>query len=105
MSVYWSDQYTCDFSPYFRMFFAVKHIYLTLYIVHALRISPIYSVPPALALVWPRVLAPLACVLPCVAVLFAACSRSPLFTSSGRSSARVAVLAALFTCSPMSCIG
>lgn len=27
------------------MFFAVKHIYLTLYIVYALRISPIYSVP------------------------------------------------------------
>ena len=37
-----------DFSSYSRMFFAVKHIYLTLYIVHALRISPIYSVPPAL---------------------------------------------------------
>ena len=37
-----------DFSPYSRMFFAVKHIYLTLYIVDALRISPIYSMPPAL---------------------------------------------------------
>ena len=38
------------------MFFAVKHIYLTLYIVYALRISPIYSVPPALAVraaAWP----------------------------------------------------
>lgn len=34
-----------DFSPYSRMFFAVKHIYLTLYIVYVLRISPIYSVP------------------------------------------------------------
>lgn len=38
-----------DFSPYSRMFFAVKHIYLTLYIAYILRISPIYSVPPALA--------------------------------------------------------
>lgn len=27
------------------MFFTIKHIYLTLYIVYALRISPIYSVP------------------------------------------------------------
>ena len=36
-------------SPYLRHIFAVKHIYLTLYIVYALRISPIYSVPPALA--------------------------------------------------------
>ena len=33
-----------DFSPYSRMFFAVKHIYLTLYIVYMCRISPIYSV-------------------------------------------------------------
>ena len=34
-----------DFSPYSRMFFAVKHIYLTLYIVHTYRIAPIYSAP------------------------------------------------------------
>ena len=45
MPVYWSEQYTCDFSPYLRHIFAVKHIYLTLYIVYVLRISPIYSVP------------------------------------------------------------
>lgn len=49
MLVYWSEQYTFDFSPYLRHIFAVKHIYLTLYIVYALRVSPIYSVPPALA--------------------------------------------------------
>lgn len=30
-----------DFSPYFRMFFAVKHIYLTLYIAYMRRIAPI----------------------------------------------------------------
>lgn len=34
-----------DFSLFSRMFFAVKHIYLTLYIVYAYRIAPIYSVP------------------------------------------------------------
>ena len=34
-----------DFSPYSRMFFAVKHIYLTLYIVYICRVTPIYSVP------------------------------------------------------------
>lgn len=34
-----------DFSPYFRMFFAVKHIYLTLYIVDACHVAPIYSAP------------------------------------------------------------
>ena len=34
-----------DFSPYSRMFFAVKHIYLTLYIVYMCRIAPIYSAP------------------------------------------------------------
>lgn len=34
-----------DFSLYFRMFFTVKHIYLTLYIVYAYRIAPIYSAP------------------------------------------------------------
>ena len=34
-----------DFSLYSRMFFAVKHIYLTLYIVYMCRIAPIYSVP------------------------------------------------------------
>ena len=34
-----------DFSPYSRMFFAVKHIYLTLYIAYVCRIAPIYSVP------------------------------------------------------------
>ena len=34
-----------DFSPYSRMFFAVKYIYLTLYIVYMCRIAPIYSVP------------------------------------------------------------
>ena len=34
-----------DFSPYSRMFFAVKHIYLTLYIAHMCRIAPIYSAP------------------------------------------------------------
>lgn len=34
-----------DFSPYFRMFFAVKHIYLTLYIAYMCRIAPIYSAP------------------------------------------------------------
>ena len=32
-----------DFSPYFRMFFIVKHIYLTLYIAYVCRIAPIYS--------------------------------------------------------------
>lgn len=35
-----------DFSPYSRMFFAVKHIYLTLYILRICRVAPIYSVPP-----------------------------------------------------------
>ena len=30
-----------DFSPYSRMFFAVKYIYLTLYIVYMRRIAPI----------------------------------------------------------------
>ena len=49
MQVCWSEQYTFDFSPYLRHIFTVKHIYLTLYIVYALRISPIYSVTPALA--------------------------------------------------------
>ena len=34
-----------DFSPYSRMFFAVKHIYLTLYIVYICRVTPIYSAP------------------------------------------------------------
>lgn len=34
-----------DFSPYSRMFFAVKHIYLTLYIAYVCRIAPIYSAP------------------------------------------------------------
>lgn len=34
-----------DFSPYFRMFFAVKYIYLTLYIVHICRVASTYSVP------------------------------------------------------------
>ena len=34
-----------DFSPYSRMFFAVRHIYLTLYIVHICCVAPIYSVP------------------------------------------------------------
>ena len=62
MPVYWSEQYTCDFSPYSRMFFTVKHIYLTLYIVYALRISPIYSVPPALA----RSARLRACLRPCL---------------------------------------
>ena len=62
-----------DFSPYSRMFFAVKHIYLTLYIVYALRISPIYSVP--------------------------ACSRAcSLCLLSVRPRGRVAVLAALAVC-------
>ena len=45
MPVYCSDQYTSDFSPYLRHIFAVKHIYLTLYIVRMRRIAPIYSVP------------------------------------------------------------
>ena len=38
------------------MFFAVKHIYLTLYIVYTCRTAPIYGVPPALAVraaTWP----------------------------------------------------
>lgn len=50
-----------DFSPYFRMFFAVKHIYLTLYVVYTCRTAPIYSVPPALAVraaAWPSSLRP-----------------------------------------------
>lgn len=34
-----------DFSPYSRMFFAVKHIYLTLYIVCMCSTAPICSVP------------------------------------------------------------
>ena len=34
-----------DFSPYSRMFFAVKYIYLTLYIAYICRVTPIYSVP------------------------------------------------------------
>lgn len=34
-----------DFSPYSRMFFTVKHIYLTLYVVYTCRTAPIYSVP------------------------------------------------------------
>lgn len=45
MSVYWSEQYTCDFFPYLRHIFVVKHIYLTLYIVYIHRITPTYSVP------------------------------------------------------------
>ena len=32
-----------DFSPYLGHIFAVKHIYLTLYIAYAYRIAPIYS--------------------------------------------------------------
>ena len=38
-----------DFSPYSRMFFAVKHIYLTLYIVHTYHVTSTYSVPLYLA--------------------------------------------------------
>ena len=38
-----------DLSPYSRMFFAVKYIYLTLYIVCMCRTEPIYSVPLYLA--------------------------------------------------------
>lgn len=56
MPVYWSEQYTSDFSLYFRMFFTVKHIYLTLYIVYMCSTAPICSVPPALAVraaAWP----------------------------------------------------
>ena len=45
MLVYWSEQYTSDFSPYLRHIFTVKHIYLTLYIVDACHAAPIYSVP------------------------------------------------------------
>lgn len=45
MQVYWSEQYTFDFSPYLRHIFAVKHIYLTLYVVRICRVAPIYSVP------------------------------------------------------------
>ena len=49
MLVYWSEQYTSDFSLYSRMFFAVKHIYLTLYIVCMCSTAPICSVPLYLA--------------------------------------------------------
>ena len=45
MPVYCSDQYTSDFSPYLRHIFAVKHIYLTLYIVCMCSAAPICSVP------------------------------------------------------------
>ena len=34
-----------DFFPYSRMFFAVKYIYLTLYIVHTYRVASTYGVP------------------------------------------------------------
>ena len=34
-----------DFSLYLGHIFAVKHIYLTLYIVHICCVAPIYSVP------------------------------------------------------------
>ena len=56
MQVYWSEQYTFDFSPYLRHIFTVKHIYLTLYIVCMCSTAPICSVPPALAVraaTWP----------------------------------------------------
>lgn len=51
-----------DFSLYLGHIFAVKHIYLTLYIAYMCHIEPIYSVPlylaPPCALrplsVWPR---------------------------------------------------
>ena len=56
MPVYCFDQYTSDFSPYLRHIFAVKHIYLTLYIVCICSAAPICSTPPALAVraaTWP----------------------------------------------------
>ena len=81
MSVYWSDQYTCDFSPYFRMFFAVKHIYLTLYIAYMCRIAPIYSAPLYL--------------LALLAVLAAACCSRP---PDARRSCSLSVLFAALAC-------
>ena len=64
-----------DFSPYSRMFFAVKHIYLTLYIVCMCSTAPIYSAPPALAPLRVRVCTRVGvcararvCVRPCVCV-------------------------------------
>lgn len=96
-----------DFSPYSRMFFTVKHIYLTLYIVYMCRIAPIYSVPLHLArsavhcvhlLAVPAVRS--AC-LPALALLFT--SSGPIGSSRSPSRAvrsahcpcgRVAVLAA-----------
>ena len=38
-----------DFSPYLGHIFTVKHIYLTLYIVHTYRVASTYSVPMYLA--------------------------------------------------------
>lgn len=64
-----------DFSPYSRMFFAVKYIYLTLYVVHTCRTAPIYSVPLYLAPLRVRVCTRVGvcararvCVRPCVCV-------------------------------------
>ena len=58
------------------MFFAVKHIYLTLYIVPICRIAPIYSVPPALAAVRGRArVRPPAAVPACVRVPACVCAR------------------------------
>lgn len=71
MPVYYSDQYTSDFSPYLRHIFAVKHIYLTLYIVCMCSAAPICSVPPALAAAWPC--SPRPCSLPCAPVPVCAC--------------------------------
>lgn len=59
-----------DFSPYSRMFFAVKQIYLTLYIAYTYRAASTYSIPIYLA---PRarwrslsvLFAVLACPRPC----------------------------------------
>ena len=76
-----------DFSPYSRMFFAVKHIYLTLYIVYTYHVESTYSAPCTL-------LAPLAC--PCLRPrVRARCARCPCARVSVlapvRSRARVAV--------------
>ena len=69
MQVYWSEQYTFDFSSYLRHIFTVKHIYLTLYIAYTYHVTSTYSVPlylarsarlPVLApaSVWPSYLRP-----------------------------------------------
>ena len=82
-----------DFSLYLGHIFAVKYIYLTLYIAYIRRIAPIYSAPLYL--------------LALLAVRAARSARCGRRTSGPIASSRSPSvrLVALFTCSPMSCIG